>query len=328
MPDRYNIASGDSVAPDRPVRGAGIITHRGQTQTYSFIAKGGEIWFVGIGPCSGAPIDFDLRDPKGKSIASRTGCGDNLGPLTTGDSGTYSIVATADSAARFAFILRPTRFDSYRIAIGDSVGSNRPSAGAGVIATPGERQSFTFSATRGAIVYVKVGPCNGAGMSFDLTAVSGAFVGGKSGCNDLGPMTLTAGGAYRITTNAGPGTANYRFVLLGTTLDRYTIKIGDTVSPGHPTGGGGIISHLGERQWYSFSAPAGATVTVKVGPCAGAPMTFDLWSESGKWLGGKDACGDFGPMKLLSAGTYRIVTSADRGSARYTFSLLSATAGR
>jgi RHS repeat-associated protein len=101
----------------------------------------------------------------------------------------------------------------------------------------------------------------------------------------------------------------------------YSIEIGDTVSPDHPSSGAGTITKPGEKQTYSFSAHAGANVYVKVGPCDGAAPSFEVLQSDDKIVGGTIGCGDFGPLALPAAGNYRLIASADGSSAHFTFTL-------
>jgi RHS repeat-associated protein len=105
---------------------------------------------------------------------------------------------------------------------------------------------------------------------------------------------------------------------------QYVIKLGDTVSPDHPVPGAGSISKLGEQQSYSFTAPAGAIVFVKAGPCDGGAVSLEMRSPDNTSIAAI-GCSDFGPINLPKAGTYQILARTDRSTAHYTFSLLSTT---
>ena len=105
-----------------------------------------------------------------------------------------------------------------------------------MIRKAGEKQSYLFSGQAGQIVYVKFGSCDGAGLHFDLADPANSGIGTTFGCHDFGPVTLTKSGTYQILTYPDPGrpSAHYTFSILPTTFEKYSIKIGDTVSPDHP----------------------------------------------------------------------------------------------
>lgn len=211
--------------------------------------------------------------------------------------------------------------DQYEINLGDTVSLDHPSAGAGTIPKAGEKQFYLFSAAAGAIVYVKVGPCDGDTPNFDLHDPDDHSIELKIGCGDFGPVTLSRAGTYRIVTSTNQGGAHYSFSLLPTTLDQYSIKIGDTVSPDHPARGAGVITQMGEQQSYSFQARAGQIVYYSAERCEGVTLWFKLLDQANTVIDVTAGCGDRGPIRLRTAGVYRILVSADRGSARYGFQI-------
>jgi len=325
--DHYAINIGDTVSPDHPSAGAGIISKPGEKETYAFSGRAGSIIYVKVGPCDGAAPAFDLRDPANNLVDGNLGCGD-FGPVTLRNSGTYRIVASAEKgAAHYTFSLRPTTVDQYSIKIGDTVSPDHPSTGAGIIGQAGERQSYSFAARAGTIVYFKVGPCEGGPVSFDFLNPANNNIGGVYSCGDFGPVTLSSAGTYRLLAKADRGSsARYTVSLLATRFDQYSIKIGDTVSPDHPSPGAGVITELGQRQAYSFQGRAGDVVYLGLGPCEGASPSFDLLRPDGSVLEAQLAtCHvDIGRQTLPVPGTYRIVASTDKAAvaSRYGFYLL------
>ena len=211
--------------------------------------------------------------------------------------------------------------DQYAINIGDTVSQDRPSAGAGTIRSPGGQQSYLFSAAAGAIVYVKVGPCEGVPPTFDLRNPKDDVIGGTIGCGDFGPVTLPSAGTYRIVTRS-EGAASYAFSLRAAAFDQYSIKIGDTVSPDQPSPGAGTITSLGQRQSYGFKGRAGQTVYIGLGPCAPAEPSFSILKPDDTLLDGTIGnCRVAFREVLPVTGTYRIVASTDKSNvaSRYSF---------
>lgn len=106
--------------------------------------------------------------------------------------------------------------------------------------------------------------------------------------------------------------------------DKFNIHIGDSVSLDHPARGAGQLSRPGQTQAYSFSAHAGDSIYVAVGPCDGASPNFTLVKPDNSVLDGVASCRGFGPIKLPISGSYRIEARANAAPARYTFALRTA----
>lgn len=220
----------------------------------------------------------------------------------------------------------PSVPDHYTINIGDTVSPDHPGAKAGLISTAGQKQFYEFSAPADANVYVSVGPCGGGVPSFEVHQPDDKLIGGRIGCGDFGPVNLSVRGHYRIVVNSDKPPANYTFTLRPASFDRYSIKIGDAVSPDHPAPGAGIIKDLGQQQSYSFAGRAGETVFLGLGPCEGANPSF-------KFLRPDNSILDFTISNchvslretLPVSGTYQILASTDRAdvNSRYGFFLSS-----
>jgi hypothetical protein len=213
--------------------------------------------------------------------------------------------------------------DQFAIRVGDAVSPNQPAKGAGIISRTGEKQTYSFAGQAGGIVYVKVGPCEGAPPSFEVRQPDDKIIGGRNGCGDFGPVTLPTAGTYRIMVSADGPSAHYSFSLRPAAFDQYSIKIGDTVSPDHPAKGAGIITPLGQKQSYAFSGQAGDAVYVGLGPCEGTQPSFDLRTPDDKLLGGVIGnCNvDIGRLVLPVNGVYRIIAMTDKSNvpSRYSF---------
>jgi hypothetical protein len=216
----------------------------------------------------------------------------------------------------------PSGSDQFSIKIGDTVSPGRPSSRAGIIDEKGGKQSYSFVADAGAIVFVKGNGCQGALTAFSLKGPSNADLSGRIGCGDFGPTTLAQAGTYRIEVSTEHAAARYGFSLLATRFDQFTINIGDTVSPDRPSPGAGIIAIPGARQSFAFQANAGSVIYAKVGPCEGEFVSFDVRDPGNSNIGGRNGCGDFGPVTLLAAGTYHLLVNADLATSKFAFTLL------
>ena len=218
--------------------------------------------------------------------------------------------------------------DDFAINIGDTVSPDHP-AGAGVIKRLGEKQSYSFAIAAPENVYVSGGACEGSVLGFNLLQSDNSIIGGRIGCGDFGPITLPKRGGYRILVTADGPSARYSFTLRAAPEDHYSIRIGDTVSPDHPSQGAGIINSLGQRQLYSFPGRAGEIIFLQLGPCEGANPSFSIVRPDTTLLDSAIAnCAVKFRDVLPATGTYQILATTDRSNvfSRYGFSLHSVPA--
>ena len=231
-------------------------------------------------------------------------------------------VATSTSYTSPTVPAAATTPDHYAINIGDTVSPDHPAAGAGVIGSAGQKQYYSFSVPASTDVYTRVGPCEGAVPSFELRQPNDKVVGGRIGCGDFGPLTLSTPGSYQMVVSADKGAAKYTFTLGSTSFGHYSIRIGDTVSPDRPAQGAGIIKDKGQRQSYSFDGKAGETIFVGLGPCEGASPSFNILKPDNTLLTGAIGnCHVVFRETLPVTGTYQIVASTDPSApaSRYSF---------
>ncbi|MBV9344427.1 MAG: hypothetical protein JOZ03_05485 [Gammaproteobacteria bacterium] len=320
----FAIRIGDSVSPGRPAAEAGMIGPQGGKQAYSFVGTQNAHVYLSATDCTGSAIRIDLQDPTGQSLGGRLGCGD-VGPVALPRDATYRVVIRAEQAAHYGFSLSAAPFDRFEVGIGATVAPDHP-PGAGLIRAPGARQLFGFHADAGARVYVKVGPCEGEGVVFDLEDPSAHSLAGKIGCGDFGPVTLATAGTYQLQVRSDKPPNRYTFSLLPAHVQRYAITVGDTVSPDHPASGAGVLSEIGQEQWYEFSGHAGEIVYLSSGGCDSGRTYLKLVNPDGTTLAsnGGNCSVDAGRAVLPIAGRYHIVASRDASSVRsgYRFALI------
>jgi hypothetical protein len=207
--------------------------------------------------------------------------------------------------------------DQYSINLGDTVSADRPAKAAGAILKAGQKQAYSFSAHAGDNIYVAVGPCSGGTPNFTLFKPDNGVLDGVGACRDFGPVTLPVTGTYRVVTGANSAPAHYGFSLRAAILNQFSIKVGDSISPDHPTGAG-IITQQGQRQSFGFAARAGDIVYVGIGPCDGGLFSFDLRTPQNRVLDAA-SCHDIERQVLPESGTYQIVTKTALPPARYSF---------
>ncbi|HEU5334967.1 MAG TPA: hypothetical protein VFU27_03335, partial [Terriglobales bacterium] len=327
-PEEFAIRVGDTVSPDHPARGAGIITHSGEKQVYSLSLTGQRNVYVSVGPCQGAVPSFEIRDVDDHVVGGRIGCGD-FGPVDFPKGGAYRIIASADgAAASYSFTLRPAASDQFSIRMGETVSPDHPARGAGIITQIGQKQSYTFSGHAGEAIYVAIGPCQGAQPSFGLRTPDGKYLGGVIGnCNaDIGRMVLPATGTYRInaTTDKSNVSSHYSFWVHPVPPDQhFSVRLPFTVSPGSPARGAGHVSAAGEQQFYDFTASPGASVHIE-GKCGGSCPKLSIratkvgdTSDYAFW----DLNFTHGDWKLPEGGKYTIQVRSNRYVGDYSFSV-------
>jgi RHS repeat-associated protein len=265
--DNFKINIGDAVSLDRPEPGAGQIGRAGQKQTYLFSGRASDSVYIAVGPCDGANPVFDLLKPDNSVLDGTGGCHD-FGPVKLPVNGTYRIEASASGApTHYSFSLRSAVPNEFSIKIGDAISPDHP-AGAGVIKQPGQRQSYSFKARSGDVIYVGIGPCDGTPPILDIFAPDNHRVDGQIGCHDLGRVVLPQKGTYRILVRADGLSVRYSFSLHPVPPDRhFAVRLPLTVSLDAPPREAGHVSAQGAQQFYDFDGSSGSQVHVE-GRCS------------------------------------------------------------
>jgi hypothetical protein len=319
-PDHYDIKIGDTVSTDHPAKGAGAILKTGQKQTYSFAAEAGENIYVAVGPCSGTMPGFNLVKPDNGVLDGVGACRD-FGPVTLPAAGTYHIVASASGTARYTFSLRTAPLNQFPIKIDDSISPDHP-AGAGIITQGGQRQSYSFNAQAGEVVYLGIGPCEGAVPFLDILAPDNHRLDGQMGCHDLGREVLPQSGTYRIVAGTDKDPVRYSFSLRSVPPDQhFAVRLPLTVSPDAPMRGAGRITAQGAQQSYDFTTTPGSRVSIK-GKCSQACPNLEIRVTTG---GDTSRFGLLGldhlnfEWKVPAGGKYTIQVRSDGYTGDYAF---------
>jgi RHS repeat-associated protein len=325
--DEFSIKIGESVSADRPAKGAGIISRATQKQSYSFAGRSGESLYVSVGPCHGAALSLELRKSDNTVIDGVNSCRD-FGPLILPAAGTYKIVAAASGGTRYSFSLRSAALNQFSIKIGDAISADHPT-GAGIIAQSGQRQSYSFDARAGEVVYLGIGPCEGAVPAFDLLLPDDHFLDGQIGCHDLGREVLPQTGQYRLVAKSDKEPVRYGFFLHSVPADQhFIIRPPQTVSPDAPARGAGHITAQGAQQFYDFTATPGSKVLVegKCGtPCPNLGIRVTSIGDTGSrgFLGLDHLNFDW---RLPAGGQYTIQVRSDGYVGDYSFAASQAKA--
>jgi RHS repeat-associated protein len=190
----------------------------------------------------------------------------------------------------------------HRMALGDTV--------SGTLANVNETDTYTFTADPGQIIFVEhqVGTCDIVLVTADSTGSRAA----GAACNDIGPLTLVAGGEARIEIGRRSAVSgDYRFHLIAVPATTTApIAVGDTVT--------GQLETKGTVDAYTFTGSVGQVVVIEhqLGACG---ATIDIADESGRLAAGS-ACNDISPYTLPKGGVYRIHVlrgSAETGDYRF-----------
>jgi hypothetical protein len=289
---------------------------------YTFAAHAGDSIYVVAGPCDGAALSFDLVKPDNSVLDGAAGCHD-FGPIKLPINGAYRIEARASSApARYAFTLRSVAVDQFATRIGAVISPDHP-AGAGAITQLGQRQSYSFAAQAGQIVYLAVGPCEGALPSFELRAPDDHLVGQQLGCNDLGRVVLPQTGTYHLVASSGGDATRYSVALNAVAPDQhFSVRLPLSVSPDVPTRSAGHITTRGAQQFFDFVAAEGSTVHIEgkcARPCLNLAVRAVASGDTSR-LGFVDLNRlDFG-WKLTAGGNYTIQVLSNGYTGDYNFS--------
>lgn len=215
--DHFSIEIGDTVSPDHPARGAGIIKDLGQKQFYSFEGQVGEVVFVGQGPCEGAQPNFDLLKPDNKLLANVIGnCNADIGRQTLPVAGTYTITTSTDKSnvnSRYSFFVHAVPPDQhYSVRLPLIVSSDSPTHGSGHITVAGAQQFYDFSAPTGATVHIE-GKCTTPCLKLSIRAT--AIGDDAARFLDLNYLKsdwkLPSGGKYTIQVRSNGYVGGYGF---------------------------------------------------------------------------------------------------------------------
>ncbi len=230
---------------------------------FSFTADAGQtVFFEERTPCCDA--NWRCYDEDGVEVFAKN----NLDVLQVGlrtleRGGRYTIEIMGSGEYAFSIWTVPPTSE-YEIAIGDVVSDNTPGEGAGIIAIPGEQDTYKFTANPGERVYFdeQSGCCpanwscvdEDGGVVFQSNSIFETL--------DVGAVTLDRGGVYTITvTGSGNKVGSYGFQILTVPeAEEFQISIGDTISAGQPMAGAGNIESPGAADIYTFTATAGQTV--------------------------------------------------------------------
>ena len=335
VPEQFAIHVGDAVTNGVPAVGSGNIETPGALDVYTFTAHADQqVYFDFKEPSPSSLLEWELEDADGYLNSGCVRCL-NPGVVTLKKGGAYKL--TMGSGLQFSFEATPPETGPYAfkiwdvpppqqfaVAIGDVVSDGVPGLGAGVIETPGVQDIYTFSADPGQQVFFHVADSfdfvsNLIFLGWALRDQDGQRVFGMDfGGGDPGVYTLARGGTYTLTVDDLQffTTGAYGFQTWNVPPpSSFAIHLGDTVQEDQPGPGAGKIESPGAKDIYTFTAPAGASVSFKVKD-VNPPVAFVRWSavdEAGTVIFDSClGCSDPGTFTLSQGGIYTVTIGSDR----------------
>jgi hypothetical protein len=236
------------------------INYRGDVDDYVFQAVAGqELIFDEL---VNGKVLWKLTDPNGTVVFDADMFERKI---TVGVTGAYLLRfvgwPTAADVENYGFkiwLVPPPQ--TFNIAIGDTVSNGVPSAGAGVIESPGAMDIYSFAGTIGQdLTFDETINDN---VFWKLVAPSGAVLFDGDGLDRR--LTLAETGTYSMSVVSWylDGVETYGFkIWLVPPPQNFNIAIGDTVSNGVPSPGAGVIESPGAMDIYSFAGTIGQDLT-------------------------------------------------------------------
>lgn len=130
---------------------SGEVLDAEEAQVFVFSADAGQVVFVQrLASSNTNKLNWRLKDPHGRVIGSNTSSLGHLGPWAL-MGGSYSVEVTSEGGGlgTFEFVVHDVQHGTTAVSLGDSV--------AGELVTPGQRQSYTFTASHGQKLFVDQG---------------------------------------------------------------------------------------------------------------------------------------------------------------------------
>jgi hypothetical protein len=253
-PQSFTMAIGDKVYPSatipgqgwvegpeghrRPAPGAASLENAGAVDEYTFTGRAGQVVYLdNQDEFGGRGLAWTLERPDGETVFADKSLwlGRDVGPVTLPSTGQYKlrVFGDGDSTGKYWFQLwQVPAAQSFPIAIGDRVhrpddsgtgwvegpdGSQARRQGIGRVESPGAVDEFVFQARAGQVVTFDSNNDIVNHLAWTLLDPDGHPVFEDTGLlfnGDVGPVTLTATGEYRLRVfGSGDSTGDYGFQL-------------------------------------------------------------------------------------------------------------------
>ena len=314
-------ASAPAVCPSSIVFGETIqcsITTGAEADTYTFAATAGDKVLVRMSPAAGGTLFPDVRvyGPDAAKLCDEYSSGTaEIASCSLPSTGTYSILALDDfGTGTGGYELYLQRLNNPGNAVSGAFGHTL----SGSITTGAEADTYTFAATAGDKVLVRMSPAAG-GTLFPDVRVYGPDAAKlcdeySSGTAEIASCSLPSTGTYSILAldDFGTGTGGYELYLqrLNNPGNAVSGAFGHTLS--------GSITTGAEADTYTFAATAGDKVLVRMSPAAGGTLFPDVrvYGPDAAKLCDEYSSGtaEIASCSLPSTGTYSILALDDFGT--------------
>lgn len=326
----FTISPGSTVTNDLPLTGAGNLQLAGEQDDYFFTAPAGLcIYLQSLSSFPG--LYWSLTAPDAETVFSgRYMPNNDARRLQLPVPGTYRlrIYNSGTGTGVYSFKLWTETDQSFSVALGEVITNGVPSAGAGILQTPGQDDVYTFSGFAGQQILLSDFNSTPGIAYCSVVAPGGAtlFQRYLNGGNSAS-FTLPRTGTYFLHVQAAgeavPASYSLGLSLLGSNtvptlnINNYAISLGTTISNGFPAAGAGNIGTAGEQDIYTFSASPGQVVIFQDKGSAGNLLFYDVYDYQwnhlyGEYLNGNQ---DLGRQRLLLGGAYHVVVAGNGGSA-------------
>ena len=333
-PQSFAYTVGTTVVNGTPAAGAGNLESPGSVDTYTFNVVAGQKVFVDHRTAASCSMTWSLTGPSDTTVFDTQGICDDPGHFTLALAGTYTLRVAATGSVTGTYSLRITKVpaaQTFAYAVGNTVASGVPAAGAGNIEAPGSVDNYTFSAAAGQTVFVDQLSAASCSLVWSMTGPSGAVFDVQDICGDPGQFTLPTSGTYTIrVTTPGSITGTYSFRVTNVAAPQtFAYALGSTVSNGTPAAGAGNVELPASTDRYTFTAAAGQTVFVDQLSATSCALTWTLTGPSGAEVyDSQGICADPGQFTLALAGTYTLdVTGTGDATGTYSFRIDDVPAG-
>ena len=192
-PQSFAYTVGTTVVNGTPAAGAGNLESPGSVDTYTFNVVAGQKVFVDHRTAASCSMTWSLTGPSDTTVFDTQGICDDPGHFTLALAGTYTLRVAATGSVTGTYSFRITKVpaaQTFAYAVGNTVASGVPAAGAGNIEAPGSVDNYTFSAAAGQTVFVDQLSATSCSLVWSMTGPSGAVFDVQDICGDPGQFTL------------------------------------------------------------------------------------------------------------------------------------------
>jgi hypothetical protein len=294
-----------------------------QDDIYSFALTAGQEIVIDTNPSDVPWLYWKLLNTTGGEITTRS-FNNSIYQYTATTAGTYQMVVYMlydDTGGSYTFRIRDTN-SNFTINIGDEITPD-PATGEGIINFSYQRDVYSFEVEAGQRLIFMWGDTL-LFLTSQLENPNGEevfsvnFTSGQQWIE-----TLSVAGTYKLSvspSSASPNeVGNYSFRIVEG-IQKFTINMGDSVSPGVPADGAGRIGISDQWDEYSFTAQAGDRIIFEAGETLLFPIV-KLFNSNDEEVFSRTFKNLYLAETLTIGGTYRLQISNSSTIGNYEFKL-------